>query len=106
MVAPAQHSTLIGDIEAFRHYLRAERGMADNTVLAYGHDLDRFAEWASQGNLTDHLNPTVRQFSRYLSYLREDGLEPSTVARQLVSLKMFYRYLRLEERGDPSAVEL
>ena len=38
---------LVSDVLAFRHYLKAERGMAENTVLAYGHDLDRFAGWAA-----------------------------------------------------------
>src|SRR4029077_5542787 len=28
---------LVEDVNAFRNYLRAERGMADNTVIAYGH---------------------------------------------------------------------
>src|SRR6185436_19440825 len=38
--------------------------------------------------------------------LREEGLAPSSAARHLVALKMFYRFLRMEERGDPAAVEL
>ena len=40
----ARHfADLNDDIRAFRHFLTAERGMAVNTVLAYGRDLDRFA---------------------------------------------------------------
>src|SRR5947207_1943748 len=89
---------LSADITAYRHYLQSERGMAANTVLAYGRDLERFAQWAADGNLSDHLSPTVRQLSGYLSYLREQGLEPASVARHLVALKMFYRFLRLDDR--------
>jgi integrase/recombinase XerD len=80
--------------------------MAENTVLAYGRDLDRFALWSAGGNLADYLHPTVRELSQYLGHLREEGLDPASVARHLAALKMFYRFLRLEERADPGAVEL
>jgi integrase/recombinase XerD len=94
------------DVTAFRNYLQAERGMAVNTLLAYGRDLDRFTQWIAAGGLADHLTPSVRDFGNYLAYLREDGLAPRSVARHLVALKMFYRFLRLEERISDSTVEL
>ncbi len=97
---------LADDVGAFRHYLRAERGMAANTVLAYGRDLDRFAGWVAGGGLTDYLNPSLRDLSRYLSFLRDEKLAPPSVARHLVALKMFYRFLRLAERARPESVEL
>jgi integrase/recombinase XerD len=86
--------------------MRAERGLAANTVLAYGRDLDRFASWASDGGLKDYLKPTIHELTTYLEFLRELGLDPASVARHLVALKTFYRFLRLEERGQPDAVEL
>jgi integrase/recombinase XerD len=104
--AASRNAALADDIAAFRHYLQAERGMAANTVLAYGRDLDRFAGWAANGGLADHLQPTVRALSHYLSYLREEGLAPASAARHLIALKMFYRFLRMEERAQPGAVEL
>ena len=39
------YAALADDVRAFHDYLRAERGMAVNTILAYRHDLDRFAHW-------------------------------------------------------------
>jgi integrase/recombinase XerD len=38
--------------------------------------------------------------------LRAEQLSPPSIARHLVALKMFYRFLRLEERTTQSAVEL
>ncbi len=104
--AAKHYAALADDIGAFRHYLQAERGMAANTVLAYGRDLDRFGLWVANGGLTDYLRPTVRDLSHYLGHLRSEGLAPPSVARHLVALKMFYRFLRLEERADQGAVEL
>lgn len=94
------------DIAAFRQYLQAERGMAANTVLAYGRDLGRFGLWIESGALADHLQPTVRELTSYLGHLRDEGLAPPSVARHLVALKMFYRFLRMEGRAHPSAPEL
>ena len=72
---------LNSDIAAFRHYLQSERGMADNTVQAYGRDLDGFAQWAEEAELKDYLRPTIVDLSRYVSHLREQGLAPASSAR-------------------------
>src|SRR5205807_7584501 len=104
--AAGQFTALSDDLAAFRHYLQAERGMAANTVLAYGRDLDRFAGWVAGGGLPNYLEPSVRDLGHYLGFMKDEGLSPTSIARHLIALKMFYRFLRLEERGDPRAVEL
>jgi integrase/recombinase XerD len=104
--AAAKFAALSDDLTAFRHYMQSERGLARNTVLAYGRDLDRFAQWVAGGGLKDYLRPNVRELSHYLSHLRDEGLAPPSSARHLVALKMFYRFLRLEERVEQNAVEL
>src|SRR5437762_3554526 len=53
-------TALTDDVQAFRHYVRSERGLADNTLLAYTRDLERFALWADNGGLNDYLAPTLR----------------------------------------------
>jgi integrase/recombinase XerD len=102
----AHYAALVDDVRAFRHYIQAERGLAANTLLAYGRDLDRFAGWVAGNGLADYLAPSLRDLSHYLEYLRQEGLAPPSVARHLVALKMFYRFLRLEERTAQSTVEL
>jgi integrase/recombinase XerD len=102
----AQFTALTDDIQAFRHYIQSERGLAGNTLLAYGRDLTRFAGWVAGGGLESYLAPTLRDLSHYLEFLRAEQLSPPSIARHLVALKMFYRFLRLEERTTQSAVEL
>jgi integrase/recombinase XerD len=104
--AAKQFLALSGDVTAFRNYVQAERGLAQNTVLAYGRDLDRFAGWVAGGGLADYLRPTVRELTHYLAHLRDEKLAPPSVARHLIALKMFYRFLRLEERVEKNTVEL
>jgi integrase/recombinase XerD len=97
---------LNSDIGAFRHYLQSERGMADNTVQAYGRDLDRFARWCALVRYEKYTTPTLKDLARYLAFLHDEQLAPPSIARHLVALKMFYRFLRLEERANASAVDL
>jgi integrase/recombinase XerD len=99
-------SELRSDLAAFRGYLRSERGSATNTLLAYGRDLDGFAGWFDESGLGDHLRLTLTDLSHYLGRLREFGLAPASVARHLVALKMFFRFLRLEGRVEQNAVDL
>lgn len=97
---------LQSDILAFRHYLKAERGLAENTVLAYSRDLQRFSEWVAIVRLDDYLKPTLKDLGRYIGYMTDEGLAAPSIARHIVSLRMFYRFLRLEERTGPAATEL
>jgi integrase/recombinase XerD len=103
---PGNCSELAADITAFGHYLQAERGLARNTLLAYRRDLERFQLWVAGGGLADYLTPSVRELSHYLAHLHNEKLAPPSAARHLVALKMFYRYLRLEERVPQNTVEL
>ena len=97
---------LTSDIAAFRHYMQSERGMALNSVQAYGRDLERFLKWAALVRYHEYTSPTLKDLARYLGFLHDEQLAPPSIARHLVSLKMFYRFLRLEERGDAAAVDL
>ena len=98
--------TLLSDVVAFTHYLKAERGMSDNTVQAYRRDLERFAGWVATVRLKDYLAPTLADLARYLGFLTDENLAAPSIARHIVSLRMFYRFLKLEERADPTAVDL
>jgi integrase/recombinase XerD len=97
---------LQSDIGAFRSYLRAERGMADNTVQAYGRDLERFSKWCVLVRYDTYTAPTLKDLARYLGFLHDEQLAVPSIARHLVSLKMFYRFLKLEEKADAAAVDL
>jgi integrase/recombinase XerD len=97
---------LQSDVAAFRHYLAGERGLSDHTVQAYGRDLNRFAEWVSLVRLADYRKPSLKDLGRYVGFLHEENLAAPSIARHVVALRTFYRFLRLEERADPTAVDL
>ncbi|MEK6238817.1 MAG: site-specific tyrosine recombinase XerD [Planctomycetales bacterium] len=88
---------------AFVDYLRSECGLADNTVMAYRRDLRRFNQWLN-GRAIQQL--TIRDLADYASWLHEQSLAPATIARHIVSLKMFFRFLQLEGALKKNHVEL
>jgi integrase/recombinase XerD len=97
---------LTADVSAFKHYLTTERGLSETTVLAYGRDLARYVSWAEGVKLPDHLRPDLADMVRYLGFLHDEKLAPPSVARHVVALRMFYRYLRYEGRAGEAAVDL
>lgn len=79
--------------EAFVRYVRTERHAAVNTVAAYGRDLQRFTTWLAGRRVA---GLTIQDLSDYPAWLRREGLADASIARHVVSLKMFFRFLRLE----------
>ena len=80
-------------IEAFCGYLRSECHLAANTVAAYGRDLRRFFEWLARRSIP---SLSIKDLAEYAAWLHNEKLAPASLARHLVSLKLFFRYLQLE----------
>lgn len=89
-IQPAQY------LEPFLRYEEAEIGMAHNTLLAYASDLRQFFEWFDKNCRNGLASIDLKALSSYLAHLHERGLSSTTVARHLVAIKMFFRYLLLE----------
>lgn len=97
---------VLEDVAAFCHYLRAECGLAENTAAAYRRDLTRFARWLNEARCSNIEQLNLRQLAGYISFLSRERLAAASVARHVVSLKMFFRFLVLEGRLSDSAAEL
>ena len=78
---------------SYIEYLRSECHLAENTVAAYGRDIRRFSEWL-KGRSIPKL--TIAELSDYVAWLGNFNLAPASVARAIVSVKMFFKYLQLE----------
>ena len=84
-------------------YLRSECHLAENTLAAYQRDLKRFCQWL-EGRAVAGLS--VADLSDYMGWLQEQKLAPPSIARHIVSLKIFYRYLQLEGIARDNPAEL
>jgi integrase/recombinase XerD len=97
---------LAAEIRAFCAYLAQERGLSQNTVQAYRRDLEHFCRWVTEFGLADWHTLPLSRWSEYLRYLRESGLASPSIARNLVAVKMFFRFLHLEGKVAQRTVEL
>jgi integrase/recombinase XerD len=91
-------------IHVFLSYLRVEKGLAQNTILAYGRDLRRFAVFLAKRKKTEAAQVNRDDVVDFLSGLYKEKLDSRSVARFLVSLRSFYKYLLMEDqvRLDPT----
>jgi len=81
-------------IDQFINHLRLEKGLSNNTIQSYSRDLNRFVEYLVQNNISI-LDTTQAQIQQYLGFLKE-SLSPRSMGRNLSSIKMFFRFLRIE----------
>lgn len=80
-------------IEQFQYYLKLERGVAENTIVNYLYDLEKFQQFlGDEISLTTVQDQDIRAFIHFLS----DFLAPATQARILASINHFYSFLVLQ----------
>ncbi len=91
-------------LDAYLDHLRAERGLARNTLESYSRDLLDFINWAED----DHNRPVIHlqgeDLRFYFLKLKQKGLSSRSIARKISSIRGLYRYwLREGEiEADPS----
>ena len=88
----------------FLNFLRVEKGLSSNTLVAYRSDLDKLKRYAS--SLGKEIQSLDRDDVRaFLKRLHVSGLDPRSIARVLVTARSFYRFLLLDGhlKRDPTA---
>src|SRR4029077_12204934 len=90
-------------ISSFLTHVRVEKGLSSNTVSAYRRDLVKFDEFARIRKRT--LEAVSRDdLVDFLAGLYRQKLERKTGARELVTLRNFFRFAQIQEliKEDPS----
>ena len=101
-----QYNALVDDIQAFRNYIHAGARPGGQHALGLWPRSGSLLSVGRRRRLARLSQPSLATCSHYLEFLRAKSLRPPSVARHLVALKMFYRFLRLEERTSESTFEL
>ena len=93
--------------EALRRFLTSmeqDKGRSPNTIDAYRRDLRRYLESLVQQQVETPEGARQEHVAHLLRSLHDAGLSPSTVARNLTSIKRFHQFLLIEGglRHDPT----
>ncbi|TET94980.1 MAG: site-specific tyrosine recombinase XerD [Desulfobacteraceae bacterium] len=91
-------------LDQFINQLRVERGLSANTIVAYSHDLINFFDFLKQKGLS----PVRISQEDLSSFIAENNtrLSPRSMARCLVSIRMFYRFLVSEGNIESNPARL
>ena len=83
-------------LDLFLNYLTVERGLAANTLDAYGRDLARYLDFLENRRVLEPSNVTPALILRFLVRLKEGGLAARSRARTLAAVRMFHKFLLTE----------
>lgn len=65
----------------------------DTTVNSYSEDIYKYLEYMESKNISNALDISYNNLLNYLKYLDDNKYEVSSVARKIVSIKAFHKYL-------------
>ena len=83
-------------LECFLDYLTIERGLAQNTIISYRYDLIKYINFLKKNNISSFNQTKKDLVNDYFVYLRKKNLEINSISRNLVAVKMLYRFLLAE----------
>jgi len=97
---PADKTQLKFLKEKYLRFLAKERGLAINTSQAYKNDISAFSDWILQNKLK-----IERQaLTRYLQFLKSQGMQATTLSRKLATLRGWFEWQKNSQiiQVDPS----
>ncbi|MGI6343889.1 MAG: site-specific tyrosine recombinase XerD [Bacillota bacterium] len=92
-------------VDEYLTHLSIERGLAENTLDAYGRDLRGYLHFLGEGRIESFAETDRETVRAYLDRLHQLGRSASTISRTLAALKSFHQYLVQEDvlASDPTA---
>ena len=91
-------------LERFQDFLLLEHGVSPRTHEAYARDLTRFASYALSRGAAAPLGVTARTLRDFVSHLKDLGLAPASIRRNVSAVRTYFRFLLAEGHvtRDPS----
>jgi len=91
--------------KGFKTYIQLERGLSENTLAAYMHDVDLFFDFLTnqkEGKSLAKVN--YNDLNDFITFINDLGLGSYSQARVISGIRAFFRYLDLEKaiEADPS----
>lgn len=77
----------------FSDFMKYDKKMKENTVLSYERDISSFLSFCESNDVIV-ITETVALFEKYIEFLRNVGKSPSTISRNIASLRSLFRFMR------------
>ena len=87
-------------VEEYNNYNLIERGLSKNTCISYNRDLKEYISYLKDKNFE---NITYKDIEKYLEKMYFEQKNSKTIARTIVSIKGFHKYIsRTRDKKDVS----
>ncbi|HXG97556.1 MAG TPA: site-specific tyrosine recombinase XerD [Gemmatimonadales bacterium] len=80
-------------LEQFRDYLALEAGNSGHTVASYLRDITRLSEYATSHGAKTPEQLSAPQLREFIYFLKDVGLAPATIRRQISAIRTYYKFL-------------
>jgi integrase/recombinase XerD len=77
----------------FADFIALEQGLSRLTQDAYRRDLERFTQYAATRGASAPLDVTARMLREYVYHLKDLGLSPSSIRRNVSAVRSYFRFL-------------
>jgi len=94
-------------LQEYENYLRLERGLSENSVLAYTADIEKFRQFLDLRSLD--INPLqvgIVELQDFLEFINELGMSAYSQARMTSGLKSFFKFLLYTNEIDQDPTTL
>lgn len=87
----------------YRQYLKLEKSLSENTVMAYTSDLDKLIQYLKEESI-NIMDVSLDDLENFAADLRDIGIHPRSQARILSGIRSFFHFLLIEDyiQQDPS----
>ncbi|MFS8631630.1 MAG: tyrosine-type recombinase/integrase, partial [Bacillales bacterium] len=77
----------------YLHYLKIERGLAENTILSYRRDLLQYLEFIKSKQIKDWNEVDRHHIIQFLQTLKEKDRSTASISRMISSIRSFHQFL-------------
>ena len=84
-------------LDSFLVYLTVNRGLSKNTIESYSRDISSLLGFLEKEGISSPEAVSENEIAAYLKQLRKKQLSVRTMARYIVSLRQFFRFLLTEK---------
>lgn len=93
-------------VREFISYCKVECGFAPATLAAYAADLHDLCDWLASVGCRELSDLTLDRITGHLQHLQERGLDVSSIARHVATIRVFCRFLESTGRLETNPAEL
>ena len=93
-------------LDQFQDHIALEKGLSENTRAAYTADIASFLGYVGRQSIVSINSITRKHILAYLRSEQKRGLGPNSLARRLVTVKVFFRFLEQESLLAANVAEL